>query len=162
VKAAHSIHNRTHKKTCDQCRIAWNEYARPINARSKRRHPKPGSYWFAANVRWREKHRDEYLLAKRKQRLANYGLTMERFEAMRIAQNNQCACCKTTFAPTLPSSGNAPFNRAVVDHDHVTGAVRALLCAHCNRGLGLFKEDPQKLQAAIEYLARMKSVGGMK
>lgn len=41
-----------------------------------------------------------------------------------------------------------------LDHCHSTGKIRGLLCNGCNVGLGLFKDSPETLIAASEYLSR--------
>jgi hypothetical protein len=68
-----------------------------------------------------------------------YGISADEADLMLEAQGGLCAICKVAPA-------------AHVDHDHVTGAVRALLCFNCNGGLGQFKDDPLLLHAAAYYV----------
>lgn len=58
---------------------------------------------------------------------------------MLAEQGGVCAICRAAPA-------------AHVDHDHATGAVRALLCFNCNGGLGQFRDDPDTLREAAEYV----------
>lgn len=41
-----------------------------------------------------------------------------------------------------------------VDHCHETGAVRGVLCWHCNTAIGKFNDSPELLARAIHYLTR--------
>ena len=45
-----------------------------------------------------------------------------------------------------------PRVRLCVDHDHITGYFRGLLCGHCNTALGMFKDRPELLRKAADYL----------
>ena len=74
-----------------------------------------------------------------------YGLTLEEYHTLLVGQGGVCAICKT-----LPEDYGL-----VIDHNHETGAVRALLCRQCNILLGMAKEDISVLQNASNYLAVM-------
>jgi hypothetical protein len=39
-----------------------------------------------------------------------------------------------------------------LDHDHVTGAFRGFICDSCNTGMGKFRDNPDLMQRAIDYL----------
>lgn len=77
-------------------------------------------------------------------RAKKFGLTPEEYKGLIIKQNNLCAICNS------PQEGKR-VNLAI-DHDHLTGKVRALLCGACNTGLGLFKDNKELLTKAVGYL----------
>jgi hypothetical protein len=77
--------------------------------------------------------------------LTKYGLTEEAYQVLLQAQNYVCKICG------LPETNRRKKNLSV-DHDHVTGRVRGLLCSTCNVMLGMAKEDQTTLLRAIQYL----------
>lgn len=81
-------------------------------------------------------------------RKRNYGISDEEYQALKIAQGGVCAICGQS---EIRIHKGAQMDLCV-DHDHETGEVRGLLCWHCNAGLGHFRDDPQNLSAAIDYL----------
>lgn len=89
---------------------------------------------------WHARNRKRSAELKIKSR---YGLTFDQVEAMRAAQGGACAVCKR-------------LRKLVVDHDHVTGKVRGLLCNGCNTVLGKMGDDPAMLRAAAAYLERAR------
>lgn len=76
-----------------------------------------------------------------------YGITPEQRDEMIAAQAGKCAICCSLFRPKK-------YNDTHLDHCHETGLVRGVLCAKCNRGMGMLGDNPTILQAAIDYLRR--------
>jgi len=76
-----------------------------------------------------------------------YGMTVEEYIEVNNEQMSACKICRKNFP------------RLHVDHDHETGKVRGLLCQNCNTALGKFKDDPQLLLNAINYLESSRDEG---
>lgn len=95
----------------------------------------------AYNTAWAKKHRTPEIVRKRALK-HNYGLTPEEYDAKLQSQNGVCVLCSSPPKRT----------QLHVDHDHLTGTVRGLLCSNCNTGIGLLKDDPDRLVGAAEYI----------
>ena len=92
---------------------------------------------------------------ERKSKLkAAYGITPEQYEQMLVAQGNSCAICKSTLPFSRAYKNSGKTRRFVVDHCHVTGRVRGLLCNRCNRALGLIADNSTVLSQMLEYLRK--------
>jgi hypothetical protein len=89
-------------------------------------------------------------------KLSRYGLTIEQYEAILAAQGGVCAICRKP-EPAIDPRTNSP-RKLAVDHCHVSGTPRGLLCVLCNQGIGQFREDPLLLGAAIDYLQKHSSL----
>lgn len=85
-------------------------------------------------------------------RVKQYGLSLEQFNALFARQGGCCRLC-------LRHQLEVPKQKLQIDHDHVTGKVRGLLCAECNMGIGLLRESPEILARAIEYLGAASQDG---
>lgn len=117
-----------HKEKANATSKAWH-YANQekANATSKA--------WYVAN--------SEKVSARSREE--KYGLSPEAFQLMVLMQKNACGICEEVFSKT-------PH----VDHCHKTGEVRGLLCGRCNKGMGLFRDSPDVLERAKQYLTREK------
>jgi hypothetical protein len=89
----------------------------------------------------------------RRKRLRKYGLTPQTYDDLLNAQGGVCAICGEPERISQPhrKSGEEPL---AVDHCHKSGHVRGLLCFMCNTALGKFRDDPDLLRAAADYLER--------
>lgn len=71
-------------------------------------------------------------------------LTYEEYMELYIKSGGICQICG--------KQNRLNKRRLAVDHDHKTNKVRGFLCDKCNRGLGFFDDDTDKLNMAIIYL----------
>jgi hypothetical protein len=90
---------------------------------------------------WQKKQPKGYSAPAR--RKWQYGISEEVFQSMIAAQNNCCAICLEVFDRT-----------PCIDHDHITGEIRGLLCRFCNLVLGNAKDKVLVLQRAMDYLRK--------
>lgn len=72
-----------------------------------------------------------------------YGITLDQYNLILFYQNNCCAICQT------PASHFK--TKLAVDHDHITGIIRGLLCMRCNRALGKFLDNDMHVYRAYKY-----------
>lgn len=126
VRAVRKRHFQTHKEEYYKRSSEWKRKNRSTLSEKYRE--------------WCKKHPTKNL----EHRLRKYGLTLEDFNRMAEEQGGVCAICRCV--PTL--------HRLFVDHCHVTGKVRGLLCNSCNSVLGYAKDNTEVLKVAIQYLRK--------
>ena len=88
--------------------------------------------------------RGNYVFHRERKLLAHYGITISAWDKIFEKQGWRCAICKTSTPPHKHGWHT--------DHDHLTGTVRGILCAKCNRGLGQFEDNIITMKAAIAYI----------
>lgn len=85
-----------------------------------------------AHKNWAVKNKEQIKIHKIK---SSYGITKEQYEAM----IKKCYICHKV-------------ENLVIDHNHISGRVRGILCSSCNKGLGFFKDNPTSLYRAGDYI----------
>lgn len=114
---------------CKACYEVWYRINNPSRYNKGRRD------WARRNPEKRLATRRKYL----------YGIDDATVKARLKAQDGLCKICNIDPAAHL-------------DHDHTTNKSRSLLCGHCNRGLGLFRDDPARLRSAARYVELWRTV----
>jgi Recombination endonuclease VII len=97
------------------------------------------------NVRTHTTSKERRAKWRRVSHAKSYGLTLEEMNAYFI--DARCGIC---------THEGDDKNRIVLDHCHATGKIRGVLCDHCNKALGLFFDDIERLERAIQWLKSNK------
>lgn len=97
------------------------------------------------NKRWRVENKEKASLVSRKTHIKmKYGISWEEFERVYSTQDGRCAICTKELQKASRDT--------CIDHDHLTGVIRGVLCRKCNTGLGQFCDDLLVLKKAVTYL----------
>lgn len=84
----------------------------------------------------------------------NYNISLDDYLVMALNQEFKCAICKNP--ETSVDKKKNKVRDLAVDHCHVTGKVRGLLCWKCNTSIGRLKDSIEILQNAIDYLKKSR------
>ena len=108
--------------------------------------------------KYRDSHKEErynynkkWVMSNKEKAIDNqlrikYGISLADYNKLKEKQNNCCEIC---------GRHESEFKRRMcVDHNHVTGEVRGLLCNHCNTALGHVFEDESILLNMIDYIRK--------
>lgn len=115
-------------KTCTKCKME-----KPLDTKHFPPHNKTKSGFDSWCRSCRSSYRSETRRGNYRNMISDEGLKDI------IKTVKECVICGSTEA-------------LVVDHCHKTNTVRGMLCNHCNRGLGHFRDDPELLEFARIYL----------
>jgi hypothetical protein len=99
----------------------------------------------------RKDPRPDAQVRERTRTLRAYGLTQADWDALIERQGNRCAVCRT-------DKPGGRGERWHIDHDHVTGRTRGLLCHQCNVGIGNLRDDPEIIKAAARYVTEHRQL----
>lgn len=174
TKAGYAAHSTRGEYACADCRAANSAYAKQRRAElrdgtARLRQPAqcgtPAGYQKHLRIgeatcssckrailleaqRKRASKPGHHARISRRSNWRSQGIDPDEAEAALAVHNGFCDICGRT------SPGRRSWH---IDHDHVTGAVRGVLCSPCNQGLGMFKDDAATVEKAFEYLRRHKA-----
>lgn len=147
------------------CRMCTNEANRRWREKNREKANQMSSDWKKAHPekvksskkRWYDKYAEKFKEDKqlnpdkyRNFRLkTKFGISLEQYNSLLEVQQGKCAIC---------GKHQSEFKRALaVDHNHITGQIRGLLCDRCNIKLGIL-ENEKFCTEATSYLNRFKEI----
>jgi hypothetical protein len=124
------------KKVCNDCRknLPLDQYFKANNKDGKRGDCK---------ACFKKRH-DSDGQRLRRNLWSKYGLSLNEYYTLLHAQKEKCKICDNK-------------TKLLVDHCHVTGSVRGLICHACNTGIGMLKDNVEIVAEALRYLLKSKN-----
>lgn len=129
----------------DASREFYHKNKKPLTAEQKIKKKE-------SNLKWKHTVRESGFTNQQITVIKNrYKLSEEELVDLVDKQDCKCAICNKDLNKSRGVTEDKS-NDLCIDHDHITGKVRGLLCRDCNFALGLFKDNINNLTNAIKYL----------
>lgn len=138
VKASRSKDGRSGQ--CKACCLEYSRKRRPLTPRVLKTADELKVIAIERSRLWYYNHQD---WVRDRSLKKNYGISLEQFNSMFETQGKCCAICKRK---------ELKGNNWAVDHDHITGRIRGILCNNCNTSIGLLEENRTAIIRMAEYL----------
>ena len=132
---------------CKECtKLYGREYRKDKNNKKKIKQHRMNKKEKNSRIEkeYREEHKDNYLKYYENAKLKRHGITIEQYNEIYAKQKGKCAICG--------KHQNDSAHILAIDHNHITGKIRGLLCVKCNLILGHANDNVQILAEAINYL----------
>lgn len=114
---------------CKSCSNSWGkEYLNTVEGKRKKE-----DYY--------QKRKDKYIDRKLRKK---YGISYDQYKEILKSQNSKCSICGKT-----PGENKKLL---AVDHNHLTGKNRGLLCSSCNICIGFIEKNDLSTESIAEYL----------
>jgi hypothetical protein len=146
---------RAMRKTCQRCADLIRDWRKrnPDRHRkvAKAEHQRNKAQYRVRERRWFAADPNRQVNKRIRRTIGDARFGVELYQQILTAQKNRCRICGA------PPNGKRLF----IDHEHVSGRLRGLLCSNCNCGIGLFKDNPGRLRAAADYIEGKEVVNWM-
>lgn len=119
----------------------------------KRREGESKKDWHAR--KWADKIDRNPNFNRRRDLQRRFGITDDQYGVISKLQNDVCAICKNPESTFDSKTGI--IKSLAVDHCHVSGKIRKLLCFRCNSIIGRINESLELLDSMRQYLLEHNS-----
>lgn len=115
---------------------------------------KPAHLRKIATRRWEKNNPKKYKRLLLRARCRKSGVPEDQLEETieRMLKAKNCEICNRPFKKV-----NCRFRSPHLDHCHISGVFRGILCSDCNFGLGNFDDSTERLLRAVLYLLKKTS-----
>lgn len=143
-------------RVCRKCNVgkSWDKFIKDVHGYNN----KTATCLDCRNEKFRQEYRDNPNVRRsgiknRPDKLKRlYGVTYE--QIVRVLDSQYGLCANRGCGKQISLSAPRGPERAVIDHCHVTGDFRAILCTRCNLTLGELEKNQNKFAGLLEYIAR--------